>query len=77
MVNEGNDSEFENVLMAPLETTLPLNLEETVSIVTPTTDPQVLPPFAQCNCRQTKYHSRAHFPFHSCCYPSVQLLNFP
>lgn len=39
MVNEGNDSEFENVLMTPLETALPLNLEEAVSIRSPTLSP--------------------------------------
>lgn len=30
MDNEGNDSEFENMLMTPLETAIPLNLEEAV-----------------------------------------------
>lgn len=30
MVNGGNDSEFENMLMTPLETASPLNLEEAV-----------------------------------------------
>lgn len=28
--NEGNDSEFENMLITPLETAIPLNLEEAV-----------------------------------------------
>lgn len=32
MVNEGNDSESENVLMTPLDVALPLNLDEAVSI---------------------------------------------
>lgn len=30
MVNQGNHSEFENMLMSPLETAIPLNLEEAV-----------------------------------------------
>lgn len=36
MVNEGNDSIFENMLMAPLETAIPQNLEQaTFSITSP------------------------------------------
>lgn len=43
MVNEGDDSECENVLMTPLREALPLNLDEAVSIRSLPTPPT---PFA-------------------------------
>lgn len=45
MVNEGNDSESENVLMTPLDAALPLNLDEAVPIRSlPVTAPPVPTP---------------------------------